>query len=171
MLVCVSELDPPTCPHTSNCPKNCHRFPISRILSLKLGALDSTIISLPATRDLASEMRLLPGDEAGRSPLFCLAPRGVCPATLVAQCAVGSYSTFSPLPELSRAIGGIFSAALSVKRSSRISCPHFSRGTLPCGVRTFLYHASMTAIVQETARLLCGGIRQMTRKIAASDHM
>jgi len=38
----------------------------------------------------------------------------------------------------SETIGGIFSAALSIEDLSRSPRPHFSRGTLPCGVRTFL---------------------------------
>ncbi len=57
---------------------------------------------------------------AGRSSfLFGLAPGGVCHAASVASRAVRSYRTVSPLPvpfgfALPRAIGGLFSAALSV---------------------------------------------------------
>jgi hypothetical protein len=54
-------------------------------------------------------------DGAGRaSPLFGLAPGGVCRAAPVASRAVVSYTTVSPLPVPSRAIGGLFSVALSV---------------------------------------------------------
>jgi hypothetical protein len=70
-------------------------------------------------------------------PLFCLAPRGVCRAALVARSAVGSYSTLSPLPVPLRAIGGLLSVALSVRRPHGLR-PPFSRGALPDGVRTFL---------------------------------
>ena len=45
--------------------------------------------------------------------LFGIAPSGVCHATHIAVCPVGSYPTFSPLPRLLRH-GGIFSVALSV---------------------------------------------------------
>src|SRR5690606_41914646 len=47
------------------------------------------------------------------------------------------YPTLSPLPVPLRAIGGLLSAALSI-RSSRDFRPPFSRGALPYGVRTFL---------------------------------
>lgn len=45
------------------------------------------------------------------SSLFGLAPGGVCLATHVAMCAVGSYPTLSPLPAKA---GGILSVALSL---------------------------------------------------------
>jgi len=41
--------------------------------------------------------------------LFDLAPKRVCTATTVANYAVSSYLTFSPLPK----VGGVFSVALS----------------------------------------------------------
>ena len=50
---------------------------------------------------------------------------------------MGSYPTISPLPVPLRAIGGMLSAALSV-RVPRGSRPPLSWGALPCGVRTFL---------------------------------
>jgi hypothetical protein len=86
-------------------------------------------------------MRLIPGRHNGRATLslFCLAPRGVCHAAVVAFGAVGSYPTLSPLPVTLRSIGGLLSAALSV-RVPRGSRPPFSRGTLLYGVRTFLNH-------------------------------
>ena len=57
-------------------------------------------------------------------PLFCLAPRGVCPALLVTQEAVGFYPAFSPLP-LAETWGGIFSVTLSVVTSLRSPLPRF----------------------------------------------
>ena len=36
--------------------------------------------------------------QSGPFPLFCLAPRGVCPASVLAVGAVSSYLAFSPLP-------------------------------------------------------------------------
>jgi hypothetical protein len=55
--------------------------------------------------------------DPGRSRrLFGLASGGVCRAGTVTDAAVSSYLTFSPLPvrRAKRAIGGIFSVALSV---------------------------------------------------------
>ena len=45
--------------------------------------------------------------------LFSLAPGGVYLANFVAEIAVRSYRTFSPLPY--RGYGGLFSAALSLR--------------------------------------------------------
>src|SRR5690606_24931834 len=51
------------------------------------------------------------------TPLFGLAPSGVCHAELVTELAVGSYPTVSPLPEVHwpkpEETGGLFSVALS----------------------------------------------------------
>jgi hypothetical protein len=51
---------------------------------------------------------------AAPRPLFGLAPGGVCHAVPVTRNAGVSYTSVSPLPVLSRAIGGLFSVALSV---------------------------------------------------------
>jgi len=69
--------------------------------------------------------------------LLCLAPPGVFIAAPVTLGAVGSYPTISTLPVLFRAIGGVFSAALSI-RLSLDSRSLFSQGKLLYGVRTFL---------------------------------
>ena len=77
--------------------------------------------------------------------LFGLAPTGVCRATSIAECAVGSYPTLSPLPPcLPRGThrGGLFSVALSVTCRSRrmrpgvtwqstLWSPDFPRDTAP----------------------------------------
>ncbi len=78
--------------------------PISRVLSwaiIHLGCLSP---------DTSSN---LPGNSAGRTivSLFGLAPGGVYPATDIANSAVRSYRTISPLPIET---GGIFSVALSI---------------------------------------------------------
>jgi hypothetical protein len=88
----------------------------------------------PLARSATNTRGLL---RAGTLPLFCLAPRGVFRAASVTFGAVGSYPTISPLPVPLRAVGGMLSAALSV-RVPRGSRPSLSRGALPCGVRTFL---------------------------------
>ncbi len=51
----------------------------------------------------------MPQVHAETISLFGFAPGGACPAMIVANHAVRSYRTFSPLPII---IGGIFSAAL-----------------------------------------------------------
>ena len=116
------------------------RSPVSRILSIPL-ARDWTAISLAPPERSAPLARSATNTRGsnGRAalPLLCLAPRGVCRATSVTLGAVGSYSTISPLPVPLRAIGGILSAALSVRIPHGIR-PPFSRGALPFGVRTFL---------------------------------
>ena len=77
------------------------------------------------------------GVKRATSPLLLgLAPGGVSPAPDVTIGAVSSYLAFSPLPRHWR--GGIFSVTLSVPRSFRCEVPRCSRGTLLCGVRTFL---------------------------------
>jgi hypothetical protein len=65
--------------------------------------------------------------------LLDLAPGGVYRAAPVARPAVSSYLTVSPLPVPRRAIGGLFSVALSAGRPAWVL-----PSTLPCGVRTFL---------------------------------
>ncbi len=76
------------------------RSPVSRILSL-LPLQDWTVISLTPRTGSPAEAGgdYYPGI-GGRAvlPLFCLAPRGVFRAALVALGAVGSYPTISPLP-------------------------------------------------------------------------
>ncbi len=76
-----------------------------------------------------------PATPAGPALCGCLlgiAPKRVYPATFLADRAVGSYPTISPLP----LGGGIFSVALSVARPK----PNARElpGLLSCGVRTFL---------------------------------
>ena len=74
------------------------------------------------------------GGQPSSAPIRGLAPGGVCRATTVAGCAVGSYPAVSPLLEahwVARAVYFLW---------------HFPRGrphrvlpgTLPCGARTFL---------------------------------
>ena len=81
--------------------------PVSRVLS-------RTIIHLGCMSPYTSCG--LPGDNAGHiiTPLFGLAPGGVCNAVPVASHAVRSYRTISPLPGRNCRPGGIFSVALSV---------------------------------------------------------
>ena len=55
------------------------------------------------------------------------------PCRPVARLAVRSYRTISPLPDPSRAIGGIFLLHFPSARAAQ-ALP----GTLPCGARTFL---------------------------------
>jgi hypothetical protein len=80
---------------------------------------------------------------AGSPLLFGLAPRGVFRASGVTTGAVGSYPTFSPLPNVAcifgvaqvslrdatvlRSAGGLFSVALSVNSSTGFSLCSSSR--------------------------------------------
>ncbi len=78
-----------------------------------------------------------------RGPLFGLAPDGVFRASALTLGAVGSYSTFSPLPRRSGAVCFLWhcpSASLSTCLP-RVSLPAKAeklRGIAPFGVRTFL---------------------------------
>jgi FKBP-type peptidyl-prolyl cis-trans isomerase FkpA len=84
---------------------------ISRVLFRFRGGIISLGASLPTPSSS------LPGTQTERAaprPLFGLAPGGVYHAAPVAGRAVRSYRTVSPLPVPSRAIGGLFSVALSV---------------------------------------------------------
>ena len=58
------------------------------------------------------------------SPLFCLAPRGVCLAPAITRRPVGSYPAFSPLPFFAEATkGGMFSVTLSMTGRLRFQPP------------------------------------------------
>jgi hypothetical protein len=63
----------------------------------------------------------------------------------------------------SETIGGIFSAALSIEDLSRFPRPHFSRGTLPCGVRTFLSLPCGTLRSPGKRRRDCSGVFRRER--------
>ncbi len=67
------------------------------------------------------------------------------PCRSVAGLAVRSYRTISPLPDLRRAIGGIFLLHFPSARAAQ-ALP----GTVPCGARTFLGIVSNDATVWPT---------------------
>jgi len=108
--------------------------PVSRILFLPLSR-DSIVISLtPALRQTcppAPEHRSARAKENAAYPwlldgqsshLFCLAPDGVFRAANVAVGAVGSYSTFSPLPRESPCAGVRRDVAIAARpRHSRFA--------------------------------------------------
>ena len=109
---------------------------VSRVLSRTLVTL-GTLAVIPLGRPLPNASCSLPrgsGRQPSNAPLHGLAPDGVCLAATVTGCAVGSYPTFSPLPEAPKRLG----------RSDFLW--HFPRGfphralpgILPCGARTFL---------------------------------
>lgn len=104
----------------------------------------STVISLPTcVGPHLREVRLLPGDiERVALPCSVLHHVGFALPPRLPSARWALTPPFQPyLIPASGTIGGIFSAALSIKVLSRSPCPHFSRGTLPCGVRTFLSQA------------------------------
>jgi len=86
------------------------------------------------------EVRLLPGDdERVALPCSVLHHVGFALPPWLPSARWALTPPFQPyLIPASGTIGGVFSAALSIRGLSRSPCPHFSRGTLPCGVRTFL---------------------------------
>ena len=87
----------------------------------------------------AESARGFPGlNSPGSSPsLFGLAPCGVYPARSIAEAAVRSYRTFSPLPYAVARAWRYFFCGTFRQRSLRIAARTLS-GTLLCGVRTFL---------------------------------
>jgi len=78
------------------------RRPVSRVLSPPVRAMDGHSSGMPVTGHLARPTRATSRKHRcrlpGVSPLFGLAPGGVCPAASVTGRAVGSYPTVSPLP-------------------------------------------------------------------------
>lgn len=94
------------------------RSPVSQILSPP-PLRRSMIISLPACAGARLRgLRLIPGDTAGGQPFPCSVlhhARFAVPRRLPGH-AVGFYPTLSPLPDPLRAIGGMLSAALSVRQ-------------------------------------------------------
>ena len=108
------------------------RRPVSRVLSVhsRANALaNRTVIPLGVQSPERSSS--LPAARCRETPwsrrtvsrrLFGLAPAGVYRAVIVADDAVGSYPTISPLPRhgcRQPHLGGLLSVALSVARSSR----------------------------------------------------
>lgn len=80
----------------------------------------ATIISLiPCFQGISCfrKMRLIPGDTTGGQPFPCsvLHHAGFTVPRQLPEHAVSSYLTLSPLPDPLRAIGGLLSAALSVR--------------------------------------------------------
>ena len=68
---------------------------VSRILSAPISRGRESFVLATSTRD---PNQLWPWSGQLRGPLFGLAPDGVFRASALALGAVGSYSTFSPLP-------------------------------------------------------------------------
>jgi hypothetical protein len=89
-----------------------------------------------------------PFRRSGCVPLFGLAPGDAYRAVCVTTAAVGSYPTFSPLPDRRSpsAFGGLFSVA-PVSDRSAWALP----STLPFGVRTFLPQPQLRAVIRPTA--------------------
>src|SRR6185369_16765121 len=89
-----------------------------------------------------------------QGPLFGLAPDGVFRASALTLGAVGSYSTFSPLPaSLAKhrryLLCGTFRQDASRRHSPRVSpAKPELRGIAPYGVRTFLPRLAPEAILR-----------------------
>ena len=138
----------------------------------------SSLSFLPATGETPVPLWAWSGPLRG--PLFGLAPDGVFRASALALGAVGSYPTFSPLPELKPAVidrrhsfrrfeflRHCPSAGLAAWPPAYIPLPppyvggYRLRGIAPCGVRTFLPRLAPGAVlhpskINEPARLQIG---------------
>ena len=91
---------------------------------------------IPLAWELPPRSSILPGCQAARvtpPSLFELAPCGVCQACPLPSTRCALTAPFHPYPLR----GGIFSVVLSVPMEN-VHEPPALRGTLPCGVRTFL---------------------------------
>ena len=112
---------------------------VSRILSAPVARRRGSFIYCDLTR---SPNRFRSRDGPSQGPLFGLAPNGVYRAASLTLGAVGSYPTFSPLPQAS--LRRFILCGTFRQSSSRINCPRVSlaeprlRGIATFGVRTFL---------------------------------
>jgi hypothetical protein len=121
------------------------RSPVSRILSAPLRELDghfsSRLRGTPLARDATNTRRLAGGQPIPCSVLhragFAVPPRLPSARWALTPPFHPYLCGRNPLRGTPSAIGGMLSAALSV-RSPLSSRPSLSRGALPCGVRTFL---------------------------------
>jgi hypothetical protein len=124
---------------------------ISRILSGRRGdrmIIYLTRISPRVRRTFIRRDATIPEDFSGPAalPLFCLAPRGVFPASRITPRAVSSYLAFSPLPVplLPKNRRCLFCDTFRRRdpAAAGLRRPRFLRGMSPYGVRTFLQQAA-----------------------------
>jgi hypothetical protein len=99
-------------------------------------------IVIPLGRPLLNGSSNLPGSKTGRAappPLFGLAPRGVFLAGAIADAAVRSYRTISPLPRTGpKAVPWRYLFCCTFRRDPLKDPSRPLAGALPCGDRTFL---------------------------------
>ena len=91
---------------------------VSRILSARVAPRRGSFICCDLTR---SPDRFRSRDGPSQGPLFGLAPNGVYRAASLTLGAVGSYPTFSPLPQAS--LRRFILCGTFRQPSSRINCP------------------------------------------------
>ena len=99
---------------------------VSRVL-LRAAVALGVLAVIPLGRSLPNASCSLPrgsGRQPSNAPLHGLAPDGVCRAVTVTGYAVGSYPTFSPLPEARKAARAV---SFSVALSSRFPSPGVTR--------------------------------------------
>ncbi|MEN9991984.1 MAG: hypothetical protein RLZZ224_1686 [Verrucomicrobiota bacterium] len=145
--------------------KGC-RFPVSRILSRKRGAsLDDHFSSHLRGTPLARSATITRRSKRVALPCSVLHHVGFALPPQLPSARWALTPPFQPyLIPANKTIGGIFSAALSIEESSRIPRPHFSRGTLPYGVRTFLNRACARLRSSRKRRDQCTTIHPRTRE-------
>ena len=98
-LVCIRPCSPGVFPATLRRSGKARQFPAGA--NCKPVFVPLRAIAIRLGRALLRGSSNLPGsltERAAPSPLFGLAPRGVCPASRITPSAVRSYRTFSPLP-------------------------------------------------------------------------
>jgi hypothetical protein len=120
--------------------------PVSRILS---APRDGATISLDATSLWRSSSQ--PGSTNGPgdpSPLFGLAPGGVCTAALLPGRRCALTAPFQPYPSEGRAV--CFCCTFR-----RLTPPRRYLAPLPGGVRTFLWEASSPAAARPAGQIHC----------------
>ncbi len=126
-------------------------LPISRVLSWA---------TIHLGRPLLTGSSSLPGGSASRinTPLFGLAPNGVCRAVHIAVSAVGSYPTVSPLPDLTRSHRRSVLCCTVRRLGAHRNAPCCARllaGILLYGARTFLHtHACSGCLADFPRRII-----------------
>jgi hypothetical protein len=131
-----------------------YRRPVSRVLSVRSRAdalVNRTVIPLGVQSPERSSS--LPAARCRETPwsrrtvsrrLFGLAPAGVYRATIVADGAVGSYPTISPLPQCGcrqphcNRTAAVCFLLHCPSHKAHAACAQALPGNLSCGARTFL---------------------------------
>lgn len=130
----------PACKPNSVCPVRHRRDEAGEIIIYLGPPFPAASSGLPAPPSFGGPPYPTGRRRAGAA-LFGLAPRGVCLAASITRDAgelLPHRFTHHLCPGVPGPSAGLFSAALAVPGASRRPGPRRYRGTVPCGVRTFL---------------------------------